>query len=96
LIVTFVFSVGSLAVPVLALGVPVLLVVLQFAVALLNFLLLCHLPGVALVVMALLGCCDNLLVLWPLVSWPMLVLLMPLACPLLLLVEVVVHLLVLV
>ena len=78
---------------------PVVLVplaVLEYAVALLSFLLLCHLPGVALVVVALLACCDNLLVLWPLVSWPMLVLLMPLACTLLLLVEVVVHLLVLV
>ena len=66
---------------------PVVLVplaVLEFAVALLSFLLLCHLPGVALVVMAMLACCDNLLVMWPLVSWPMLVLLMPLVCLLLL------------
>ena len=79
----------------LTLGVPVLMVVLEFAVALLSFLLLRHLAGVALVVMAMLACCDNLLVMWPLVSWPMLVLLMPLVCLLLLLVEVVVHLLVL-
>ena len=62
-------------------------------VALLNFLLLCHLPGVAWLVMAMRICCDNLLVLWPLVNWPMLVLRLPLVCPQFLLGEVVVHLL---
>jgi hypothetical protein len=81
-----------LVVPVLAPVALMPLAVLEFALALLSFLLLCHLPGVVLVVMESLGCCDNLLVLWPLVHWPMPVLLMPLVCLLLLLVEVVVHL----
>ena len=53
------------------------LTALELAVALWSFLLPCHLPVVSLAVMALLVCCDSLLVLWPLVSWPVLVLSMP-------------------
>ena len=80
----------SSAVLVLGLDGLVLLAVCLFVAALLNFLLLCRLPHVSSLAKAVLVCCDNLLVLWPLVNWPVLVLLLPLACLRLLLVEVVV------
>ena len=68
----------------------VLLAVCLFVVALLGFLMLCRLPHVALVAKALRVCCDSLLVLWPVVNWPVLALLLPLACLRMLSVEVVV------
>ena len=74
----------------LALDGLVLLAVCLFVVALLGFLMLCRLSHVALVAKALRACCDSLLVLWPVVNWPVLALLLPLACLRMLSVEVVV------